>query len=71
MNDLHTKLPVLYARLARTSWAILTGRQPEAPAKELTVHEVQAAANQEWEHEGGSVRLPERTGMKAVPKIPD
>jgi hypothetical protein len=71
MSDIHTKLPELYARLASTSWAILTGRQPEEPAKELTVHEVQAAANQEWEHEGGSVALPERTDIKAVPKIPD
>ncbi len=69
-DDIHTKLPELYARLASTSWAILTGGKPEAPAKELTAHEVQAAANQEWEHEGGSVALPERTDIKAVPKIP-
>jgi hypothetical protein len=69
-DDIHTKLPALYARLASTSWAILTGRKPEEPAKELTVHEVQVAANQEWEHEGGSVRLPEKPGMNPVPKLP-
>jgi hypothetical protein len=43
-DDIHTKLPMLYARLAATSWAILTGRQPEERAKELTGYEVQAAA---------------------------
>ena len=71
MKDIHTNLPELYARLAATSWAILTGRQPEEPAKELTPKAAQAAANQEWEQEGGSVKLPqEKTGLKAVPKIP-
>ena len=69
MKDPLTILPALYARLAKSSWARLTG-EPPAPARELTPKAAQAAANQEWEHEGGNVTPLKKPGMKAVPEIP-
>jgi hypothetical protein len=54
--------PELYARWASV---MLAGWLPQAPAKDLTPKAAQAAANEKWEDEGGSV-----TRLKVVPKIP-
>ncbi len=57
MKGLRKSLPELYAQWVNTGWTILTGRPPEPPAAQLPPKDAQqAAANQEWEDEGGSVK---------------
>jgi hypothetical protein len=65
----------LYAKWVNTGWMVLTGRPTELPAKEAAPKAAQAAADQEWEDEGGSVKPAqkpgtEKKGTEPAPKIP-
>jgi hypothetical protein len=70
MKTTDTIFPEL-SQWVNTGWALLTGRSPESPPKELPPKAAQAAANQAWEDEGGSViKPPKKPVTKEVPKIP-
>jgi hypothetical protein len=51
---------------------MIPGSKPSGPSEELSPQQEQAAANQEWEDEGGSIKPPAETKpvLASVPKIP-
>ena len=54
---LATSFAAFYAQCVNTYWSMITGRVPApVPIKELTPKAAQAAANQEWEAEGGTCK---------------
>lgn len=65
-----TTFAALYRECMSTYWSTLTGRPPEAPAKELTPKAAQVVANQEWEDEGGSIKPAKKPATKPAAKIP-
>jgi hypothetical protein len=69
MKTPRQSLAVLYVKWANAGWSALTGRPP-GPSSELPPKAAQAAANQEWEAEGGSVKPAETPGAQPEPKIP-
>jgi hypothetical protein len=63
-------IPELYANWIASSWSLLLGRVTAVPSAEPAPHAAQAAAEQEWEDEGGSVKLPEQPQAEQAPKLP-
>lgn len=51
-------IPELYANWLASSWSILLGSVSAAPGVEPAANAAQVAAEQEWEDDGGSVKLP-------------
>jgi hypothetical protein len=50
--------------------ALLPGSMPPGSSQAINHSREQAAANQEWEHEGGSIRPASTPGAKDAPKLP-
>lgn len=67
MNPSLTPLPDLYAAWLSTGWSMLMGKAPAGPAKDPVLKPDQAAAVQEWEDEGGSVKSVPTPRAKAAP----
>jgi len=65
-----TTFSALYAECMNSYWSKLTGRPPEAPAKDLTPKAAQVVADQEWEDEGGSIKPAKKPAAEPAPKIP-
>jgi hypothetical protein len=61
-----TAFTVVYTAWLEIFRSMIPGGSRTAPAAELSPKEAQAAANQEWEDEGGSVKPAAAPG----PKIP-
>lgn len=61
----------LYIQWLDSFRGLLPGREPAAPAGELTPKAAQAAADQEWEEEGGCIKPAQKApGRARAPKIP-
>ena len=72
MNPINTPFTAIYAQWLESFRAMIPGGKPSGPSEELTPKQEQAAANQEWEDEGGSIK-PQTEAKPAVapgPKIP-
>ena len=66
-----TAFTEVYSQWLDSVRAMLPGRWAQAAPSEPTRKELQAAANQEWEEEGGSIKPPEKTpGLAPGPKLP-
>jgi hypothetical protein len=70
MKSSHTAMPELYASWMNVGWSMLASMLPGAQAKELPAKPAQAAAEQEWEDEGGSVKQPKKPQAQPAPKLP-
>jgi len=72
MNPINTPFTAIYAQWLESFRAMIPGGRPSGPSEELTPKQEQAAANQEWEDEGGSIKPPAPTKpvLSSVPKIP-
>jgi hypothetical protein len=70
------KPPIMPFTALYTQWldsfrVLLPGREPAAPAGELTPKAAQSAADQEWEEEGGCITPAQKApGRAPAPKIP-
>ncbi len=61
----------IYIKWLDSFRVMLPGRDPAAPADELTPKAAQTAAVQEWEDEGGCIKPPQKApGRAPAPKIP-
>ena len=71
MKPTVTPFTEVYTQWLDSFRAMLPGYAPAAPTEPAltTIKQEQAAANQEWEGEGGSIKPP-APGIKVVPKIP-
>lgn len=66
-----SSLTDLYTAWWKLGMTMFTGRPTEPPKEPPTPKAEQAAANQEWEAEGGSVKAGIRpAGTKPAPKLP-
>jgi hypothetical protein len=66
-----TAFTEVYSQWLDSFRAMLPGSWAAASPGEPTRKELQAAAYQEWEDEGGSIKPPEKApGLASVPKIP-
>ena len=73
MKTTVTPFTAVYTQWLDSFRAMLPGYAPEAPAEQAgltTLKQEQAAANQEWEHEGGSIKPAPTPEAKDAPKIP-
>lgn len=72
MNPINTPFTAIYAQWLESFRAMIPGSRPSAPSGELSPKQEQAAANQEWEDEGGSIKpLAEaKPAVTSTPKIP-
>jgi len=72
MTTPNTPFTAIYTQWLESFRAMLPGCAPAGPAEELTPKQEQAAANQEWEHEGGSIKPPaeQKPGVEPGPKLP-
>ena len=69
------KPPVSTFTAVYTEWldsfrAMLPGGSRTAPAREPTPKEAQAAAHQEWEDEGGSIKPEKKPAQEPAAKLP-
>jgi len=62
MNPINTPFTALYTQWLDSFRALIPGMS--GPSEELTRKQEQAAANQEWEDEGGSVVQTAKPGTK-------
>jgi len=70
MNPPNTPFTAIYMQWLDSLRSLIPG-YPAKPAAVPTPKQEQAAANQEWEDEGGSIKPPETTpGVKPAPKLP-
>ena len=60
----------IYTEWLDSILAMLPGASHTAPAKETTPKKEQAAANEEWEDEGGCVVPEKKPAQAPAPKIP-
>lgn len=67
MEPSRTPLTAIYIEWLN-AWRSIFTRTP--PAQDSTPPPAQAAAEQEWEHEGGSIKQPKKPGREPEPKIP-
>lgn len=72
MNPIETPFAAIYARWLESLRAMIPGGKPSGPPAEMTPRQEQAAANQEWEDEGGSIKPPAEAKpvLASAPKIP-
>ena len=72
MNPTNTPFTAIYAQWLESFRAMIPGNRPSGPSEELTPKQEQAAANQEWEDEGGSIKPPAeaKPALAPAPKIP-
>ena len=72
MNPINTPFTAIYAQWLESFRAMIPGGKTPGPSEELTPKQEQAAANQEWEDEGGSIKPPAETKPDRAPgpKIP-
>ena len=61
-------LTARYTEWLNTSWSMITGTP--LPAKEPPPKAAQAAAEQEWEDEGGSIKPAKKPQAEAASKLP-
>jgi hypothetical protein len=67
----NTPFTEIYMQWLDSFRALIPGGWRVGPSEAVTRKVEQAAANEEWEHEGGSVKPAEKQpGLAAVPKIP-
>ena len=52
--------------MAAADWAMFTSNRPVPPTRE----EAQVTADQEWEHEGGSIKPSKKPAAEPEAKIP-
>ncbi|MEO8145370.1 MAG: hypothetical protein ABI654_14260 [Betaproteobacteria bacterium] len=57
-----------YTAWLNTSWSMLTGTP--LPATDPTPKAAQAAADQEWEDEGGAIKPAKNPAAEPAPKLP-
>lgn len=67
MEPSRTPLTAIYTEWLN-AWRSMFTRTP--PAQDSSLPPAQAAAEQEWEHEGGSIKQPKKSGRESEPKIP-
>ena len=60
----------VYREWLESFWVLIPGGAPAGPCEEVVRKEEQVEANQEWEHEGGSVKPVPVPEVKDAPKIP-
>ena len=68
-----TPFTAVYTQWLDSFRAMLPGYAPEAPAEQpalTTLKKEQIAANEEWEHEGGSIKPAPNSEARDAPKIP-
>ena len=75
MKTPRTTFAAVYAEVLNAGWSMIPGgslaAQAPSPAPELTPKAAQVEAEQEWEHEGGSIVPPEKKPeLESGPKIP-
>jgi hypothetical protein len=70
MSTPETPFTAIYAQWLETFRALIPGGAPAGPSEALTPRQEQAAANQEWEDEGGSIKPVPTSEVKDAPKIP-
>jgi len=72
MDPKSTPFTAIYAQWLESFRAMILWDRPSGSSAELTPKQEQAAANQEWEDEGGSIKPPKeaKPALAPTPKIP-
>ena len=70
MSDTNTPFTAIYTQWLDSFRAMIPGGAPAGPSEEVVRKAEQVEANQEWEHEGGSVKPVPVPECKDAPKIP-
>ena len=67
----NTPFTEIYTQWLDSFRAMIPGGWRAGPSEDVTRKLEQGAANEEWEHEGGSIKPAEKKpGLAVVPKIP-
>lgn len=70
MDKSISPLTAAYAQWLRSFVALIPGMRSAGPSSELARKQEQVAANEDWEGEGGTVRVVDPPAPKSAPKIP-
>lgn len=70
MEPSRTPFTAIYTEWLRAWRSMFAGTPPAEPAQNPTPPHAPAAAEQEWEDEGGSIKQTKKPGREPGPKIP-